>query len=157
MTERRTVRRGQNVDEPAPDDEQDTGRGGARPTSGTSGRSRDGGSLTAAQVAQQGLRQIAELTGKQTEGVTGVEPAEYGWIVGVEVVEDRRIPSSTDLLATYEAELDMEGELLSYRRFRRYARGRGDNSEDTLYDLRKHSPARLRRRSGVRCGPWRWP
>lgn len=132
MTERRTARRAQNADEPAPDDdEQGTGRDSARSTSRTSGLSGDGGVLTAAQVAQQGLRQITELTGKQTEGVTGVEPAEDGWIVGVDVVEDRRIPSSTDLLATYEAELDMDGELLSYRRIRRYTRGRGDNSEDT--------------------------
>jgi hypothetical protein len=83
--------------------------------------------LTAAQAAQAALRQIAELTGKEPEGVTGVEPTEDGWVVGVEVVEDRRVPSSTDLLATYEAELDLGGDLISYRRIKRYARGRGDN------------------------------
>ena len=32
-------------------------------------------------------------------------------------------------LALYEAEMDMEGDLLSYRRLRRYRRGRGDSSE----------------------------
>jgi hypothetical protein len=85
--------------------------------------------LTAAQAGQVALRQIAELTGKEAGGVTGVEPAEDGWIVGVEVVEDRRIPSSTDVLATYETEIDMEGDLLSYRRVRRYPRGRGDNGD----------------------------
>jgi Gas vesicle synthesis protein GvpO len=90
--------------------------------------SRDGG-LTAAKAGQLGLRQVAELTGKETEGVTGVARAEDGWIVGVEVVEDRRIPSSTDILAIYETEVDMDGELVSYRRVRRYTRGRGD-SED---------------------------
>ncbi|HEX4661215.1 MAG TPA: gas vesicle protein GvpO [Streptosporangiaceae bacterium] len=130
MTERRTVRRAQRADEPARDnDEQDNDRDDARSGNATASRSRDG--LTAAQAAQRGLHQIAELTGKQTEGVTGVDPAEDGWIVGVEVVEDRRVPSSTDLLALYEAELDPDGELLSYRRVRRYTRGRGDNSEDT--------------------------
>ena len=46
----------------------------------------------------------------------------------MDVIEDRRIPSSTDILATYEAELDNDGELLSYRRVRRYSRGRGDNT-----------------------------
>lgn len=86
--------------------------------------------LTAAQAAQRGLRQIAELTGKQPEGVTGVEPAEDGWVVGVEVVEDRRVPSSGDILAIYETEFDLSGELLSYRRVRRYSRGRGYSSED---------------------------
>jgi hypothetical protein len=85
------------------------------------------GRLTAAEAAQRGLDQIAELTGKQAEGVTGVEPGEDGWIVSVEVVEDPRIPSSSDILATYETEFDLSGELLSYRRVRRYARGRGDS------------------------------
>jgi len=85
--------------------------------------------LTAAQAGQVALRQIAELTGKQPEGVTGVEPAEDGWVVGVEVVEDKRIPSSTDILATYETEIDMDGDLVSYQRVRRYARGRGDEGD----------------------------
>ena len=86
--------------------------------------------LTAAAAAQAGLRQIGELTGKQPEGVTGVEPTDDGWVAGVEVVEDRRIPSSADILAIYEIEFDMSGELLSYRRIRRYARGRGSASEE---------------------------
>jgi Gas vesicle synthesis protein GvpO len=86
--------------------------------------------LSAAEAAQAGLRQIGDLTGKQPEGVTGVEPTDDGWVAGVEVVEDRRIPSSSDILAIYEIELDLSGELLSYRRVRRYARGRGYNSED---------------------------
>ena len=88
-----------------------------------------GDGLTAAKAGQAALRQIAELTGKESEGVTGVEPADEGWVVGVEVVEDRRIPSSTDILATYETELDMDGELVSYRRVRRYPRGRGDDED----------------------------
>jgi len=86
---------------------------------------------SAAQAARAGLRQIAELTGKPPEGVTGVERGDDGWIVGVEVVEDRRVPSSADILATYEAELDGSGDLLSYRRLRRYPRGRGDRGEES--------------------------
>lgn len=75
------------------------------------------------------MRQLADLTGKRPEGIVGVEPGDDGWLVSVEVVEDRRVPSSTDLLASYEVELDLGGELLAYRRVRRYARGRGDNGE----------------------------
>jgi hypothetical protein len=82
--------------------------------------------LTAARAGRHVMRQIAELTGKEPEGVTGVEPTEDGWLVMVEVVETRRIPASTDLLATYETEIGPDGELVSYRRVRRYARGRGD-------------------------------
>jgi Gas vesicle synthesis protein GvpO len=108
-------------DEPeavADDDDGDSGR--------RARRRRDGG-LTAAKAGRLAMRQIGELTGKQAEGITGVEPGEDGWIVGVEVVEDRRVPSSADILATYETEVDMDGELVSYRRVRRYSRGRGDS------------------------------
>lgn len=94
------------------------------------GRPRDARSLTAAKVAGLGLRQIAELTGKSVEGVTWVERSDDdGWAVGVEVVEDRRIPSAADMLAIYETEMDAGGELLSYRRVRRYSRGRGDDGD----------------------------
>lgn len=82
--------------------------------------------MSAAQAGRQGLEQIAELTGKEPEGVTGVERADDGWVVTVEVVEDRRVPSSTDVLAMYETSLDADGELESYRRIRRYSRGSGD-------------------------------
>ena len=87
--------------------------------------------LPAAKAGQAGLQQITELTGKDPEGVSGVEPTDDGWLVTVEVIEDRRIPSSTDLLATYQIELDPDGELVSYGRTRRYARGRGDSDGAT--------------------------
>jgi len=85
--------------------------------------------LSAAKAGQAGLAQITELTGKEPDGVSGVEPLDDGWQVTVEVVEDHRIPSSTDLLATYQIEVDPGGELLAYRRVRRYARGRGDSGD----------------------------
>jgi Gas vesicle synthesis protein GvpO len=85
-------------------------------------------SLTANEAAKEGLRQISELTGKRPEGVTGLERTDDGWVVGVEVVEDRRIPSSSDILAIYEAEFGTAGDLVSYRRLQRYSRGRGGPS-----------------------------
>ena len=83
--------------------------------------------LSAAEASREGLQQIVELTGKEPETVTGVKRTRNGWTVTVEVIEDHRVPSSTDILATYETEIDGDGELLSYRRTRRYARGRGDD------------------------------
>ena len=83
--------------------------------------------MSATEAGRTGLEQITELTGKVPESVTGVARSKDGWRVTVEVVEDRRIPSSTDILATYETEIDGDGELLSYRRVRRYSRGRGDD------------------------------
>jgi gas vesicle protein GvpO len=63
-----------------------------------------------------------------TEGeavrMTSATPTdEGGWIIEVETVEDRRIPSSADILALYEMEIDSNGEMLAYRRIRRYMRG----------------------------------
>jgi len=85
--------------------------------------------MTAGEAAKAALREIAALTAKQPEGVTEVERTEDGWTVGIELVEDQRIPSSSDILATYETTIDADGELLSYRRVRRYARGRGDTED----------------------------
>ncbi|MFG2055477.1 gas vesicle protein [Micromonospora sp. NPDC048930] len=82
--------------------------------------------ISAAEAAREGLRQIAGLTGKDPLGVTSVQPTDDGWLIGVEVVEDHRIPASTDLLGLYEVDLDMTGSLLGYRRTRRYQRGKGD-------------------------------
>lgn len=139
MAERRAVRNRQADEQPREsgdraevlpedDDEYDAAdeqagrRSGSRPSRASSG-------LTAADAAAAGLRQIIELTGKDPEGVTGVERGDDGWMVGVEVVEDRRVPSSADILATYEAEIDSEGDLTAYRRVRRYSRSKGDPSE----------------------------
>jgi hypothetical protein len=85
--------------------------------------------LTVKDAAKAALQQIVDLTAKPAETITGVERTEDGWTVGIEVVEDRRIPSSADILATYRAEMDQNGDLVSYHRVRRYPRGRGDSNE----------------------------
>jgi hypothetical protein len=82
--------------------------------------------LSAADAATTGMKDIVALTGKQPEGVTAVEPTSNGWIIAVEVVEDRHVPSSADILAIYQAELGADGTLLAYHRTTRYPRGRGD-------------------------------
>ncbi|GAA4206552.1 hypothetical protein GCM10022252_68840 [Streptosporangium oxazolinicum] len=86
-------------------------------------------SLSAATAGAAGLRQIVDLTSKDTEGVTMVRRTEDGWQVEVEVVEDRHIPSSGDMLSLYQVEMDPAGDLLSYHRVRRYRRGRVDSGE----------------------------
>ncbi|MET7403521.1 gas vesicle protein GvpO [Dactylosporangium sp. NPDC005572] len=78
-------------------------------------------------VARAVLRDVAELTGKPPSGITALEPGDDGWVVEVEVVEDERIPSSSDILATYRAEVTEDGALIGLRRIRRYPRGKGDD------------------------------
>jgi Gas vesicle synthesis protein GvpO len=85
------------------------------------------GGMSAVQAARSGLRSLTDLIGKRPEGVTSVEPTDDGWRVGVEVVEDRRVPSTADVLAIYEVSLDADGTLLSYRRVRRYPRSQGND------------------------------
>jgi hypothetical protein len=86
--------------------------------------SRTGGPEDAARRACRGLR---HLIGHRAEGVSAVRRAEKGWRVNVDVLEVPRIPDTTSLLATYEVELDAEGELTQYRRIRRYRRGASDD------------------------------
>ncbi|WP_040790007.1 gas vesicle protein GvpO [Nocardia paucivorans] len=82
--------------------------------------------LTAREAAAAAIEHLVELTSKTVEGVTSVEPTEDGRLVEIEVLEDRRIPSSSDMLALYEVEIDDDGDLLAYRRTRRYPRGSTD-------------------------------
>jgi hypothetical protein len=80
--------------------------------------------LTASDAAKMAVHHVTEMTGRAIEGVVGVERADDGWRVSVDVVETQRIPDSADILATYEVEVDADGELASYRRVGRYLRGR---------------------------------
>jgi hypothetical protein len=80
-------------------------------------------------VTRAAVRDIAELTGKQPLGITSLKRTDSGWEVEVEVLEDRRIPSSSDILGLYRAEIGADGSLVEFRRIRRYPRGKGDSSE----------------------------
>ncbi len=82
--------------------------------------------LTAAQAAAVAIERLAELTSNEIQGVTSVEPTEDGWVVEIEMLEDRRIPSSADIMAIYEVEIDLDENLLAYRRIKRYIRGSTD-------------------------------
>jgi hypothetical protein len=75
-------------------------------------------------VAARAAGELTGLIGRQVEGVVGVEQVDDGWRVQVEVVESRRIPDTTDILAIYEVDVDTDGEVTAYRRRDRYVRGR---------------------------------
>jgi hypothetical protein len=80
------------------------------------------GKLGSLDVARKAIEQLSVLTGREIEGVLGLRRADDGWEVTLEVLELRRVPDSTDVLASYEVALDDQGELREYRRARRYAR-----------------------------------
>jgi hypothetical protein len=85
--------------------------------------------LKAYDVAQSALREVAERTGKRPVGVMKIQPLDDSWTVEVEVIDDRRVPSSADLLALYEMSFARDGHLISCRRVRRYPRRRDGNGQ----------------------------
>jgi hypothetical protein len=111
---------------------------GAKKSAEQGARKGDAGSAPRAQaprgrpkpleLARQATEQLHGLTGKEPESTTGIERTDDGWRIEIEVVETRRIPDSADILALYEVLVDADGELLAYRRLRRYPRGRTDPS-----------------------------
>lgn len=82
--------------------------------------------LTASDAADMAVKHVTELTKRVAEGVVGAERTEDGWRITVEVVETHRIPDSADIIALYEADVDADGDLGSYRRVGRYLRGHVD-------------------------------
>jgi hypothetical protein len=80
------------------------------------------GRVSAQRIVRRAVEQVGELMGRDVEGVLGLERHDDGWTVTIEVVELRRIPSTTDVLASYAVTVDDRGELQEYRRTRRYGR-----------------------------------
>ncbi|MER6746157.1 gas vesicle protein [Streptomyces fungicidicus] len=78
------------------------------------------------EVLRQARGQLAELTGMEAESVSSFEQTEDGWALEVEVLELERVPDTMSLMASYQVELDQEGQLTGYRRVRRYERGRAE-------------------------------
>lgn len=86
--------------------------------------------LTGAQLAQRARRDLAEITGRRAESVTSLERQENGsWKVTVELLELSRVPETDDVLGSYEVEVGGDGELLGYRRVRRYARSQAHDDQ----------------------------
>lgn len=79
----------------------------------------------AIQIARQHLM---ELTGQMAESVSGLVACDDGWKVRLDVVELERIPHTTDVLASYELQLDEQGELVGYQRVSRYYRNQVDQA-----------------------------
>ena len=95
-------------------------------TSGVSGRGEKGQGASMVRIARRAAELVGVCTGRHPESVISIERRDDGWCIGVEVIETRRIPDSADILAIYEVLLSSDGDLRSYRRVRRYARGQVD-------------------------------
>jgi hypothetical protein len=99
-------------------------RGSNRRNGGSNGRH-----LSARDAVVSVRKEFPELLGRPVESVLGVERVDGdddGWLVTVQVIELERIPRSTDVLGAYAVQLDENGELIGYRRRRRYNRSQAD-------------------------------
>lgn len=83
--------------------------------------------ISAREAIERVRGDLPALLGHPVESVLGLEPSDdKGWTVTVQVVELSRIPHSTDVLGSYAVTLDESGELMSYKRRRRYYRNQAD-------------------------------
>ena len=82
--------------------------------------------LRAREAAERAVEELSDLLGVEPFGVVGMERLGSTWQVTVEVIELERVPETTNILGVYTVDLDDDGELVGYRRVRRYVRGRSE-------------------------------
>ena len=82
--------------------------------------------FSGAQAVSYARQYLEEVIGLTAESVSGLTRSNGGWKVNLDVVELERVPRSTDVLASYEVELDENGDLIGYRRLSRFYRNQVD-------------------------------
>ncbi len=85
------------------------------------------GKLSARDLANAAKETVTDLTGFPAETVSALQWDGESWLVTVSVCELERIPSTTDVLGEYVVQLDESGDLLGYRRERRFSRGSAED------------------------------
>lgn len=78
--------------------------------------------LRLADLGERVRATLEELVGCSVEGLSDMHRVEDGWKLCVDVLELARVPSTTDVLASYEVTVDEEGEVTGFRRVRRFLR-----------------------------------
>lgn len=72
--------------------------------------------MTVPKLVERAREQLAQTTGLKLSSTLGASKDDKGWRVSVEMIEKESIPDGMDILATYEARLNGEGELLEFSR-----------------------------------------
>jgi hypothetical protein len=83
----------------------------------------DDGRLSAQELSEAAQTTVQELTGFEPEAVSGLEWDGEQWQITVDVLELSRIPNTSDVIGTYQVQLDETGTLRGYKRTGRYSRG----------------------------------
>ena len=72
--------------------------------------------LAVSELIEKTRKELAELTGLKLSSTIGAVKDEKGWKVSVELIEKHSTPDQMDILATYEALMDDDGNLLGFER-----------------------------------------
>jgi Gas vesicle synthesis protein GvpO len=75
-----------------------------------------------AELVTTATESLGRLTGREIDTVSGIRATDDGYRVTVEVVELSRMPTTTDVLATYEVDVNAGGHVTGFARSHRYCR-----------------------------------
>ena len=67
-------------------------------------------------LVERAREDLSSLTGLELGSTLSVTKDEQGWRVQVEMVEKKSLPDGLDILATYAALMDGEGDMIEFRR-----------------------------------------
>jgi hypothetical protein len=84
--------------------------------------------MTVPKLIERAREQLAEVIGLKLSSTLSASKDDRSWLVSVEMIEKKSIPDGMDILATYEARLNDEGELLEFSR--KKLRKRIDTAEE---------------------------
>lgn len=84
---------------------------------------------TSVAVIARARAELEDLSGHKVDSVTGFEKTDAGWRLTITVVELRRIPAATDVLGSYEVNLNEAGDVINYHRDNRYFRNQAGHEE----------------------------
>ena len=131
--ETRVQRRRRGDEEPelenaAVEDEEHEGRvAQEQERDGEDARGRPRRRVGVARIATRARAELQELIGRPVTAVLGVERRDDGdWALELETLELPRVPETTSLMGIYEVVVAEDGEILEFRRTRRYHRGQAD-------------------------------
>ena len=83
--------------------------------------------LPALEILDAAKDQLTVLTGRVPDSVSGLRRSDNGWRMKIDMVELERVPPSTSVMATYEVELDRDGNVVGYEQERRFVRGQAED------------------------------
>ncbi len=68
------------------------------------------------EIIEAAKKTLADLTGFKSPRGIGVQKADEGWMVRVEITEKPSIPEAMDVLGIYDILMSEQGEVVSYER-----------------------------------------